>query len=106
MQCFVRSLTSADDVDAQQTVLFISGSPGTGKTALVNSVLGDMQSELADAVVNIISVNCMALNNVDALWDRLLEALGTGVGPSKVKKSKVTPYQALNKLLMDMETKR
>lgn len=66
-----------DDTGASavNTTLYISGSPGTGKTALVNSVLRDLESEPG---LKVVSVNCMALNNVDALWDHLLDELMDG----------------------------
>ena len=50
--------------------LFVSGTPGTGKTAIVNAVL----AELGNSEVDVISVNCMAYQNVDALWDHLRDA--------------------------------
>ncbi|KAJ7282967.1 hypothetical protein C8J57DRAFT_1219121 [Mycena rebaudengoi] len=60
ISAFFSSLETEADL-VEYTSLYISGSPGTGKTALVNSV---------------ISINCMALNSVDALWERLVEELG------------------------------
>ncbi|KAF7306005.1 AAA domain-containing protein [Mycena chlorophos] len=60
------------DAETQHTSLYISGSPGTGKTALVNSVLRALPADQA----KVITINCMALNSVDVLWDRLTEELG------------------------------
>ncbi|KAE9408497.1 P-loop containing nucleoside triphosphate hydrolase protein [Gymnopus androsaceus JB14] len=51
--------------------LYISGSPGCGKTTLINSILDSMANELGET--KIINVNCMSLNNIDALWDRLID---------------------------------
>lgn len=61
----------------EETTLYISGPPGTGKTALVNSILRDFTSDS-----RVISINCMALNTVDELWDRIIEELAD---PKKVK---------------------
>ncbi|KAJ7899034.1 P-loop containing nucleoside triphosphate hydrolase protein [Mycena leptocephala] len=62
-----------DHADAvEHTSLYISGSPGTGKTALVNSVLRTLDINQ----VKVITINCMALNSVDTLWERLIEELG------------------------------
>ncbi|KAJ3795165.1 P-loop containing nucleoside triphosphate hydrolase protein [Lentinula aff. detonsa] len=47
--------------------LYISGSPGCGKTALMSSILDSLQLD----GTRIINVNCMALTNFDSLWDRL-----------------------------------
>ncbi|THH30928.1 hypothetical protein EUX98_g3253 [Antrodiella citrinella] len=104
VQCFVRALLlSPANVDGPEySVLYISGSPGTGKTALVNTVLNSMQSDLAVAEVESIAVNCMALNSVEALWIRLVEALG---GSSKTKKVKETPYKTLSRLLSERQSK-
>lgn len=57
--------------------LYISGSPGTGKTALVASVLRALGGQLSSNGIQVITVNCMALNNQDSLWSRLLEAFPT-----------------------------
>lgn len=57
--------SASDDI----STLYISGAPGTGKTALVNTLLRELDEE----DIKVITINCMALNNVDALWDRLSE---------------------------------
>ncbi|KAI6129306.1 P-loop containing nucleoside triphosphate hydrolase protein [Pisolithus croceorrhizus] len=54
--------------------LFISGMPGTGKTALVNAVLNELEE---DRDVEVISVNCVAYHNLDALWDHLRDTFAT-----------------------------
>ena len=65
------------------------------------------QFEAAD-VVNII-VNCMALNNIEALWDRLVDELkGKSASPSKktrVKKVKETSLETLQKVFAARSTK-
>ncbi|KAI6044539.1 P-loop containing nucleoside triphosphate hydrolase protein [Pisolithus marmoratus] len=66
--------------------LFISGTPGTGKTALVNAVLSELEK---DGDLEVISVNCMAYRNLDALWDHLhntfVASQPINVSPRKVK---------------------
>ncbi|KAH8083804.1 P-loop containing nucleoside triphosphate hydrolase protein [Cristinia sonorae] len=100
IQCFVRSfLTSSNADEAEHTVLYISGSPGTGKTALVTTVLNDLNPELTAAAVTFVSVNCMALGNVDALWDRLIEVLSDGCAITKTRKGKDSASRTLEKLL-------
>lgn len=60
--------------------MYISGSPGTGKTALLNHVLRSFDSR----VCNVFFLNCMVLKNVDTLWEKLVEDLtATNVMPSK-----------------------
>lgn len=104
VQCFIRLFLSASDGDKEHNVLYISGSPGTGKTALVNAVTDGMQAEFTEASAKFVSVNCMALNNVDALWTRLTEVLGDASGP-RGNKGKQSPYEALLKLLSSSKFK-
>lgn len=87
--------SSFDDADAY-TTLYISGSPGTGKTALVNSVLCGLD-------VNVISINCMTLNNIDALWERLLDELDLRKR-NKTRSKKIGGKAAVEKLLSTLET--
>lgn len=72
--------------DELYTSLYISGTPGTGKTALVNAIIRSIASD-----AKVISINCMALNSVEALWDRLVEELEDGKKvktAGRVKKAK------------------
>lgn len=55
-------------------ILYISGSPGTGKTALVNTVLSSLETAPGHNLKTIF-LNCMAFQNVDAVWDKLNEEL-------------------------------
>ncbi|OJT11608.1 Cell division control protein 6 -like protein [Trametes pubescens] len=91
----------ADQIDAEvPSTLYVSGSPGTGKTALVNAVLAAMEAKLQAKGTRVLSVNCMALAGVDAVWQRLADILGSGckvVG--RGKKSKQTPKQVVEKAL-------
>ncbi|KAG6844624.1 hypothetical protein H0H87_005481 [Tephrocybe sp. NHM501043] len=76
IQNFIASFLGDPDIvsdDELSTSLYISGSPGTGKTALVNSVLCDFTTD-----AKVVFINCMALNSVDALWERLAEELNDG----------------------------
>jgi cell division control protein 6 len=86
---FVLSLLRDDKEDT--TTLYISGSPGTGKTALVNSVLCEFQSD-------VVSINCMALNSVDELWDRMVEELDGKKGRGKKAKGREAVLKALGEL--------
>jgi cell division control protein 6 len=86
------------------TTLYISGSPGSGKTALVNSILCDFESESTS--INVISVNCMALNSIDTLWDRLLEQLEANTRRKSVGRTKkVRGRDAVDTLLAALSTK-
>jgi len=70
-------ISSSPDPKATEPVLYISGSPGCGKTALVNSILATLRVELFENNINVVLVNCMALNGLEAVWERLIEELGS-----------------------------
>ncbi|KAJ3028701.1 AAA ATPase, partial [Rhizophlyctis rosea] len=57
--------------------LYISGCPGTGKTALVEEVLRDMAQRMdqLDFLVNIMKLNCMTLTEPKTIFVRLLQEL-------------------------------
>jgi cell division control protein 6 len=77
--------------------LYISGLPGSGKTALVNSVLDKLDS----SDLKVISINCMALNGIDALWERLLEELDD---KKKSRTKQVSGQEAVERVLSTMKT--
>ena len=99
--------TSTKDSDA--SVLYISGSPGTGKTALVNAILDEMREQLTAAKTSVITVNCMAVNDLDALYSKLVDDLSEegldGKRGIRGRKAKETSLQAINRLLGDRDTK-
>ncbi|KAL5524143.1 hypothetical protein ACEPAG_8316 [Sanghuangporus baumii] len=90
IESFLHSLDS--DSDVTESVLYVSGSPGTGKTALVNSIIAS--AKVADDV-KVIFINCMAITGMDALWEKLAEELfaapirGRGSGKKIPAKDKV-----------------
>ncbi|KZT11082.1 P-loop containing nucleoside triphosphate hydrolase protein [Laetiporus sulphureus 93-53] len=109
MRDFIMSLISqtADSVSA--STLYISGLPGTGKTALVNAVLESLATEVKQGGVQVFFINCMALHGVDAVWDRLAEILNirekvVSVG-RKSKKPKETPIELVERFFAEREQK-
>lgn len=81
---FITSFVDEADNPAfvRYTSLYISGSPGTGKTAVVNSVISE---SAIPPTFTVITINCMALNDVDFLWSRLADELSS----TKTKTKKV-----------------
>ncbi|KAJ3085178.1 AAA ATPase [Quaeritorhiza haematococci] len=67
--------------------LYISGCPGTGKTALVEEVCEDMKEETKSAPhpVQIIKLNCMSLRNPKMIFAALLEACEAGTSSSDLR---------------------
>lgn len=83
----------------QCTSLYISGSPGTGKTAVVNSVISE---SVIPSIFTVISINCMALNDIDFLWSRLADELSSS--KAKTKKT-LKGIDGVNKLLSAYNSK-
>ncbi|OCH93114.1 P-loop containing nucleoside triphosphate hydrolase protein [Obba rivulosa] len=102
----VSFLSQAPSCDDHPT-LYVSGSPGTGKTALVNTVLRFLEAELKSHDATVVSVNCMALNGVDAIWDRLAEEFNSGSRVSKKgrKKARETSAQLVEMSLAQSSRK-
>lgn len=96
----VASSRDSDDAD-DASCLYISGAPGTGKTALVNSILRSLDND-----IEIITINCMALSSLEALWERLHEKFkGTKKASNQTKKAK-RGKDAVESLLNGLLTKR
>ncbi|KAG2032452.1 P-loop containing nucleoside triphosphate hydrolase protein [Suillus americanus] len=92
--------------DSAHTSLYISGTPGTGKTALVNSVLRSFEESEGTSDLRVVSINCMALNGLDALWDRLYEELSrTKASKIATKTCKAKGKQAVEKALSTLNHK-
>ncbi|KAK0464184.1 P-loop containing nucleoside triphosphate hydrolase protein [Armillaria novae-zelandiae] len=79
----VASPRDSDDAD-RASCLYISGAPGTGKTALVNSIIRSLDND-----IEVITINCMALSSIEALWEQLHEKFkGTKKTSNQTKKAK------------------
>ena len=90
------------DHDSHTTSMFISGAPGTGKTALVNAVMHDLSVKYSH--VKVVSINCMALSSVDALWERIIEELATTPKRKSTANKKVNAHDRLKTLLSSLNT--
>ena len=83
----------------QCTSLYISGSPGTGKTAVVNSVISE---SAIPPTFTVITINCMALNDVDFMWSRLVDELSS---PKAKAKKALRGIDGVNQLLSTHSSK-
>ncbi|KAL8175919.1 UNVERIFIED_CONTAM: AAA ATPase [Gekko kuhli] len=75
--------------------LYISGAPGTGKTACLGRALQDLKTELAGSKV--VVLNCMALQSSQAVFPAIAEHLGQA-GADKAARSDI--IRKLEKRLM------
>ncbi|KAG0202761.1 AAA ATPase [Mortierella sp. GBA30] len=83
-------------LNAKAGSLYISGQPGTGKTALLNEVLRDMESEMKEEEhqVKRVVVNCMTVKDPRLIYNKLLEELGF-VAESKDKDLVINTLESL-----------
>ncbi|KAL0576301.1 AAA ATPase [Marasmius crinis-equi] len=97
---FIHTFLGICDTQNDFSTLFVSGAPGTGKTALVNSIIQSLDQELHG--VRTITLNCMALGGMDALWDRLVEDLRA---LQKGRYKKLKGREGVESLLSGLKTK-
>ncbi|KAM7394729.1 hypothetical protein PAMP_021515 [Pampus punctatissimus] len=81
--------------------LYISGAPGTGKTACLKCVLQDMKAELAS--VQTVVVNCMSLRSSHAIFPLLADRLSASGGQSGVRRLLTAPGPVVLLVLDEMD---
>ncbi|XP_068451706.1 cell division control protein 6 homolog [Clinocottus analis] len=81
--------------------LYISGAPGTGKTACLTRVLQDMKAELAP--VRTVLVNCMSLRSSHSVFRLLADQLKAPGGPSGLQRFLTAPGPAVLLVLDEMD---
>ncbi|CDR87294.1 related to Cell division control protein 18 [Sporisorium scitamineum] len=96
-----RSLNVELDGDAQAACLYVCGLPGTGKTALVRSVLNSLSestssSSTTPSVPRAAFVNCMTLSHPRLIFGKVLQALGSNAAEGQ---SDAVAEQALSTLI-------
>ena len=79
--------------------LYISGQPGTGKTALLKEVMRKMEPEVLKAKheVKVANINCMAIKDPRFVYQKMLEELGYTANAT----DKDAAMLALEKLVLD-----
>ncbi|KAA0707842.1 Cell division control protein 6 -like protein CDC6-related protein p62(cdc6) [Triplophysa tibetana] len=73
-------------VEAKPSSLYISGAPGTGKTACLNCVLQEQKALLKG--IQTVVINCMNLRSSHAIFPLLGEKLGISKGHSEARLAK------------------
>ncbi|XP_070684117.1 cell division control protein 6 homolog [Pempheris klunzingeri] len=81
--------------------LYISGAPGTGKTACLNCVLQEMKAELSS--VQTVVVNCMSLRSSHAIFPLLADRLKASGGQSGLQRLLTAPGPAVLLVLDEMD---
>uniref|UniRef100_A0A4W5S1J7 Cell division control protein n=1 Tax=Hucho hucho TaxID=62062 RepID=A0A4W5S1J7_9TELE len=83
----IRSFLEDKALKASPASLYISGAPGTGKTACLNCVLQEMKDELKE--IQTVVFNCMALRSSHTIFPLLAEKLGASGGHTDTKLQKL-----------------
>ncbi|CAJ1052847.1 cell division control protein 6 homolog isoform X2 [Xyrichtys novacula] len=81
--------------------IYISGAPGTGKTACLNCVLQEMKEELSS--VQTVVVNCMTLRSSHAIFPLLAEKLKAPGGQNRLQRLLTAPGPAVLLVLDEMD---
>ncbi|KAF9988415.1 AAA ATPase [Modicella reniformis] len=83
--------------------LYISGQPGTGKSALLKEILRDMAPKMDEAEheIKTVVVNCMTIKDPRFVYQKLLESLGY----TSESKEKDSPLKALESVVLEPRKK-
>ncbi|KAM4750027.1 cell division control protein 6 homolog [Anableps anableps] len=100
-QASIRSFLEDKVLQHVPSSLYISGPPGTGKTACLNCVLQEMKSELAS--VNTVVVNCMSLRSSNAIFLLLACKLKATGGQSGLQRFLTAPGPPVLLVLDEMD---
>jgi cell division control protein 6 len=92
----IRAFCQNHMLTANAGSLYISGQPGTGKTALLKEVMRDMEGEMqaADHEIKTIMINCMTVKDPRLVYAKMLEEMGY-VAESKDKETVVKTLESL-----------
>uniref|UniRef100_H3CLC8 Cell division control protein n=1 Tax=Tetraodon nigroviridis TaxID=99883 RepID=H3CLC8_TETNG len=97
----IRSFLEEKVLQRRPGSLYISGAPGTGKTACFNCVLQEMKPRLS--AVQCVMVNCMALRSSHAIFPLLAEKLKARGGQSGLQRFLCGPGPAVLLVLDEMD---
>ncbi|XP_029913437.1 cell division control protein 6 homolog [Myripristis murdjan] len=101
----IRSFLEEKVLQRLPASLYISGAPGTGKTACLNCVLQEMKDELKP--VQTVVVNCMSLRSSHAIFPLLADRLGAASShnssSSKLQRLLTGPGPAVLLVLDEMD---
>ncbi|KAM4595807.1 cell division control protein 6 homolog isoform 2-T2 [Fundulus diaphanus] len=100
-QASIRSFLQDKVLQRVPSSLYISGAPGTGKTACLNCVLQDMKAELA--AVKTVLVNCMSLRSSHAIFPLLAHRLKAAGGQGGLQKFLTAPGPTVLLVLDEMD---
>ncbi|KAJ3300001.1 AAA ATPase [Blyttiomyces sp. JEL0837] len=92
---FLRGVFGGESGGGESGSLYMSGCPGTGKTALLDEVLWELRDEMEEANVVVVKINCMTISEARSIYGRIMAGFGVEVGDFDTLKQE--PYRALEK---------
>ncbi|KAG0215664.1 AAA ATPase [Mortierella sp. GBA30] len=83
--------------------LYVSGQPGTGKTALLKEVMKEMELEMEEAShdIRVMTINCMTVKDPRLVYHKMLEELGH----KTISSEKDAAMKAVESLVLDRKSK-
>ncbi|KAF9105951.1 AAA ATPase [Mortierella sp. GBA35] len=92
----IRAFCQNHILKAKAGSLYISGQPGTGKTALLKEVMRDMEAEMQETEheIKTIMINCMTIKDPRLVYSKMLEEMGY-TAESKDKDTVIKTLEAL-----------
>ncbi|XP_072239990.1 cell division control protein 6 homolog [Leuresthes tenuis] len=100
-QASIRSFLEEKVLQHRAGSLYISGAPGTGKTACLNCVLQEMRAELSS--VQTVTVNCMSLRSSHAIFPLLADKLKASGGQNGLQRFLMVPGPTILLVLDEMD---
>uniref|UniRef100_A0A1A8GBY1 Cell division control protein n=2 Tax=Nothobranchius korthausae TaxID=1143690 RepID=A0A1A8GBY1_9TELE len=100
-QTSIRSFLQETVLQRRPGSLYISGAPGTGKTACLSCVLKDMKAELSSVLT--VLVNCMSLRSAHSIFPLLADKLKVLSGQKGLQKFFTSPGPAVLLVLDEMD---
>lgn len=97
----IRSFLEEKVLQRRPGSLYISGAPGTGKTACLNCVLHEMKAQLAS--VQTLVVNCMSLRSSHSIFPLLAQKLKVKGGQGRLQKHLTSAGPAVLLVLDEMD---
>ncbi|XP_029988583.1 cell division control protein 6 homolog [Sphaeramia orbicularis] len=97
IRCFLEEKV----LQQQPGSLYISGAPGTGKTACLNCILQEMKAKLSS--VQTVVVNCMTLRSSHAIFPLLADKLRASGGQNGLQRLLTSPGPSVLLVLDEMD---
>jgi cell division control protein 6 len=84
--------------------LYISGVPGTGKSALLGEVLDTMKRDHEKVDIRVANINCMVIERAELVFSRILhDLIGEESRPTPVTQTSISP-ETVERYIQELDT--